>query len=98
MALALRDGGYDDGYSACPCFWGTRPGTLVRQIADRLSDFRGLRVLDAGCGEGKNAVFLSELGATVLATDVSVRAIANARAAWGPTPGIEWRVASVEEL
>jgi 2-polyprenyl-3-methyl-5-hydroxy-6-metoxy-1,4-benzoquinol methylase len=46
-------------------------------------------VLDAGCGEGKNAAFLAKAGAKVRAIDVSPYAIANARKAW-PDLGISW--------
>ena len=52
-------GGYDEGYIASDCFWGEEPGSLIRQLGEVLTDFAGLSVLDAGCGEGKNAVHLS---------------------------------------
>ncbi|MBT9558224.1 MAG: class I SAM-dependent methyltransferase [Myxococcales bacterium] len=50
-------------------------------------------MLDAGCGEGKNAAFLSTLGAQVDAFDLSAAAIANARQAWPPRPGLTYAVA-----
>lgn len=72
------DGGYDEGYRACPCFWGAEPSSLVTELADLISDFRGLRVLDVGCGEGKNSIFLANKGAEVTAYDVSSIAIEHA--------------------
>jgi hypothetical protein len=27
------NGGYDDGYSRCPCFWGKSAGSLVQRFA-----------------------------------------------------------------
>ena len=72
-------GGYDDGYAVCPCFWGTCPGSLLRQLVSSIPSTRGLDVLDLGCGEGKNAFFLANTGARVFAIDISERAIANAR-------------------
>src|SRR5262249_45035928 len=40
-----------------------------------LGDLTGLRVLDAGCGDGVNAVLLAKLGAVVTGIDVSPKAI-----------------------
>ena len=72
-------GGYDDGYSSCDCFWGTQPGRLVRELKHYVSTFNNIQVLDAGCGEGKNAFWLAKQGANVLAIDVSVAALSNAQ-------------------
>lgn len=70
-------GGYDDGYLSCPCFWGSEPGSLVFQLANG-NDVEGMRVLDLGCGEGKNAFYLASRGAEVDAIDCSTHAISNA--------------------
>lgn len=84
-------GGYDDGYRICECFWGRVPGSLVRRLAEICSmDMHDLRVLDAGCGEGKNAVYVASLGASVDAFDVSALAIHNAKTAWGDTDNVQW--------
>src|SRR3989441_7248933 len=45
----------------------------------RLGDVRGLRVLDAGCGDGWLSVILAKRGATVDGFDISPRAIQCAR-------------------
>ena len=74
----MIDGGYDAGYSACPCFWGSEPGSLVKRLAQIIPNFEGLRVLDAGCGEGKNSFFLASVGAAVDAYDISQLAIQHA--------------------
>jgi 2-polyprenyl-3-methyl-5-hydroxy-6-metoxy-1,4-benzoquinol methylase len=52
-------------------------------------------VLDAGCGEGKNAVYLAKQGAVVHAIDCSELAIKNARTAWPETANVTWEVADV---
>jgi 2-polyprenyl-3-methyl-5-hydroxy-6-metoxy-1,4-benzoquinol methylase len=75
----MKDGGYDIGYGACECFWGTQPGSLVVKLGDSIKTFTGLSVFDAGCGEGKNSLFCAARGATVLGVDVSELAIAHAR-------------------
>lgn len=82
-------GGYDDGYAACPCFWGRDPGSLVARLEGMIPSFDGMHVLDVGCGEGKNAAYLADRGAVVEAMDVSALALANARAAWGES-SVRW--------
>lgn len=60
------------------CFWGTQPAKYVNTIAEMLSfNLSGLAILDLGAGEGKNAVYLSNLGATVTAVDVSKIALSK---------------------
>ncbi len=88
-------GGYDDGYRQCPCFWGTEPGSLVKQLLGMLDVSPGLRVLDVGCGEGKNAAPFAARGAKVRAIDVSSVAIDNACNAWRELPGIQWEIGDV---
>jgi len=84
-----KPGGYDDGYAACPCFWGREPGSLVRTFLSQRS-VSSLRVLDLGCGEGKNAFAFANAGASVVAVDCSDLALKNGKSAFG-THKIEWR-------
>jgi len=91
-------GGYDNGYRACNCFWGRTPGSLILQLKQRIDSFDGLQVLDAGCGEGKNAVYLSSHGASVYAFDISPLALANAKQAWGDVHGIKWEVGDIRTM
>ncbi|MDP9334288.1 MAG: methyltransferase domain-containing protein [Actinomycetota bacterium] len=84
------DGGYESGYRACSCFWGTTPGSYVSLLTET-RDLSGCIALDAGCGEGKNAAHLANGGATVDAWDISERAIQNGKALWGNVPSIRWR-------
>jgi tellurite methyltransferase len=89
-------GGYDDGYKAVPCFWGRDPGSLVLQLAS-CTQFAGMKVLDIGCGEGKNAAYLASHGATVDAVDVSGAAIQNGKTIWGNMASIKWHQAPAQE-
>jgi SAM-dependent methyltransferase len=91
----LTDGGYNDGYRACACFWGREPGSLVQQLQSHIGDFSGLEILDAGCGEGKNAIFLARLGARVRAMDISQLAIDHGMAAWDDSHLVRWELADV---
>jgi tellurite methyltransferase len=92
------NGGYDDGYQACPCFWGQQPGSLIRTLIDHIPDLRGVRILDAGCGEGKNAIYLARRGADVHAIDISERAMQNARAAWHDYEIVTWETADIRSV
>jgi tellurite methyltransferase len=71
----LTNGGtYDGLYSDrehVP-LWGPDPGRLVARIQDwcRTGD-----VLDVGCGDGKNALFLERLGFAVTGVDISGQAL-----------------------
>jgi cyclopropane fatty-acyl-phospholipid synthase-like methyltransferase len=49
---------------------------------DQLTELSGMRVLDLGCGEGKNAAWLAHRGCDVTAIEVSEIALANARTAF----------------
>jgi ubiquinone/menaquinone biosynthesis C-methylase UbiE len=89
-------GGYDEGYSACSCFWGREPGRMVKRLLEAGPEVTGLRILDVGCGEGKNAHALASVGAQVTAVDCSALALRNARAAW-PEDSVEWIEADVRE-
>lgn len=87
------NGGYDDGYAASKCFWGTEPSSLVRQFL-RENDVESLNVLDLGCGEGKNANAFAIAGANVEAVDCSALAIENGRAIF-TSRRIRWHIADV---
>ena len=91
-------GGYDEGYERCGCFWGTEPGSFLRLLTHYVPSFTGQRVLDAGCGEGKNAVFLAQLGAIVDAVDVSAVAIKNGRQFWKQETKVLWIVSDIRYL
>ncbi len=89
------NGGYDNGYRSCDCFWGNEPSSLVKALTPHIHEFSGLRVLDAGCGEGKNAAFLSKQGAVVTAVDLSAIAISHAKRDWKTLAGVDWVQADI---
>lgn len=66
--------------------WGDKPGRLMLKIKKYLT--RGT-ILDAGCGDGKNALYLEKHGYQVIGFDESRQAINGlrnrfARAHWTP--------------
>lgn len=75
-SLKKHDSGpYDRLYAASQpsLLWGDKPGRLVLRAAEWLS--HGARVLDAGCGDGKNAFHLEEEGYLVEGIDSSTIAL-----------------------
>lgn len=68
---------------------------MVKQLFQLIGNVNGLCVLDAGCGEGKNAAYLAGGGAVVRAIDVSELALANARRTWNKTRRITWEQADI---
>lgn len=85
------DGGYDEGYSQCPCFWGKEPGSLIKNFLSESPSLIGQKVLDLGCGEGKNANAFAQAGADVVAVDCSSIALKNGQQAF-PDPNIKWKM------
>jgi tellurite methyltransferase len=67
-------GQYDVEYVRCPCFWGKKPGKYVEKLVKFLP--KGT-ILDLGCGEGKNSIYLAERGFDIHAVDCSLPAIRN---------------------
>lgn len=66
---------------------------------DIIGNVGGLRVLDAGCGEGRFARMLAERGARLTAFDLSERMIANAKTLDVEQPrGIDYLVLDMADL
>ncbi len=57
--------------------WGTEPSSFAQQVAPLLPP--GARILDLGCGEGRDSVFFASAGCEVVGVDVSRAGIAKAR-------------------
>ena len=84
------DGGYEDGYRACPCFWGDMPGSLVARLVQEVRPSVRGRALDLGAGEGKNASYLAGAGYEVLAVELSEKAIRNGRRHFRDLARLTW--------
>jgi SAM-dependent methyltransferase len=88
---------WDDLYRSSARVWSGNPNP---QLVAEVARLQPGRALDAGCGEGADALWLARRGWTVVATDISSvaveRAAAHARDA-DPTASarIEWRQADL---
>lgn len=87
------DGGCDFRYRASECAWGREPEEIM-PVVRNLLPLPGATVLDAGCGEGRNAAYLAASGSVVDALDMSAEALGHARAAW-PEAQIRWQQADI---
>ena len=72
--------GYDKKYSAEGYYWGLKPNNMCYDIMKVLPPVMPYRVLDMGCGEGKDAVFLAKCGYVVSAFDTSRQGLEKAKA------------------
>lgn len=62
---------YDKRYDTSDYYWGITPNNLCYEIMKLRPPVKPLKVLDIGCGEGKDAVFLARNGYIVTAFDLS---------------------------
>ncbi len=70
---------YEDAYKTQKYYWGTVPNSACYQVLQLMPPTKHLKVLDVGCGEGKDAVFFARNGYDVTAFDVSDAGIEKTR-------------------
>jgi tellurite methyltransferase len=62
---------YEDNYRKAEYFWGVEPNTACLKVVELMPPTKPLKLLDIGCGEGKDAVFFARCGYEVSAFDIS---------------------------
>jgi len=62
---------YEDEYRTEGYYWGTEPNRACYQVLELMPPTRRLKLLDVGCGEGRDAVFFARNGYDVSAFDIS---------------------------
>lgn len=91
---------WDARYAADDHVWGLEPNRFVREQCERLPVGDAL---DLACGEGRNALWLAQLGWRVRGVDFSPVAVERARLRTAEQPGLvalhlRWQVADVTTL
>lgn len=67
---------YEDAYSNTDeYYWGIAPSQMCLKVISLMPPDKHLKLLDIGCGEGKDAVFFARCGYEVSAFDVSAAGI-----------------------
>jgi tellurite methyltransferase len=62
---------YEEAYKKDEYFWGIEPSRMCLKVLEIMPPVRPLKLLDIGCGEGKDAVFFARCGYEVSAFDIS---------------------------
>lgn len=62
---------YDHKYRQEEYYWGLQPSLLCYRVLEHMPPVKRLRLLDIGCGEGKDAVFFARNGYEVTAFDLA---------------------------
>ncbi len=70
---------YEERYKGTEYYWGVKPSFMCLEVLRILPPDRPLKVLDAGCGEGKDAVFFAKNGYKVSAFDITQSGIDKAK-------------------
>jgi len=70
---------YEEKYRCEDYYWGITPNHLCYEIMKLRPPVKPYRVLDIGCGEGKDAVFLAKNGYQVTAFDIAESGLEKAR-------------------
>lgn len=70
---------YEKKYEGKEYYWGIVPNRMCYDIMKLKPPIRPCKVLDMGCGEGKDAVFLAKNGYVVSAFDASEKGLEKAK-------------------
>ena len=77
MEIALDAKMWDEKYASMELVWNLGPNQSVRNY---FTDKKAGHIVDLGCGEGRNAIWLAQQGWTVTAVDFSSVALSKALA------------------
>ncbi len=69
-----KDNQYDQKYASQDYYWGKKPSKICDRIIEIMKPTSGFRpkLLDIGCGEGRNAIYFAKHGFNVTALDTSM--------------------------
>jgi len=69
-----KDNPYDRKYAGKEYYWGKKPSYMCDKVLEIIQPTESScpRLLDLGCGEGRNAVYFAQHGFNVVGVDVSL--------------------------
>ena len=71
---------YEKCYEGDEYYWGLKPADFLDELLCLFpKESKNLKVLDIGCGEGKDAVYMAEKGCDVTAFDITHSGIAKTK-------------------
>ncbi len=70
---------YEERYRTGEYYWGLRPNDLAFEVLRLFYPTRPVRLLEVGCGEGRDAVFFAKNGFQVTAFDLAESGLQKAR-------------------
>lgn len=70
---------YEKFYESEEYYWGTEPADFLDKLIALKQPRPGMKILDIGCGEGKDAVYMAKKGYTVTAFDLTESGIAKTK-------------------
>lgn len=72
---------YDAKYAEPGYYWGKKPSTMCDRVLELVRPGPGFtpRLLDLGCGEGRDAVYFAQHGFDVLGLDLSLPGLEKAK-------------------
>ena len=66
---------YEKWYEGDAYYWGLEPGRFLEELIELCPPSADKKVLDIGCGEGKDAVYMAQKGYDVTAFDLTENGI-----------------------
>lgn len=78
---------YDTRYRAEESYWGKFPSSIARIFFQRYLPHEGQRLLDVGCGEGRDSIFFAHNGYQVTGFDSSSEGVSKA-SGWAQELGL----------
>jgi tellurite methyltransferase len=75
------DNPYDEKYAGREYYWGKKPSAMCDRVVELVRPCPGFRprLLDLGCGEGRNAVYFAKHGFEVVGLDASLPGLEKTR-------------------
>ncbi len=77
----MEENPYDQKYAGEEFYWGKKPSSMCDRVVEMIkpSADSHLRLLDLGCGEGRDIVYFAQRGFEVIGLDLSLPGLEKAR-------------------